>query len=141
LIERLQTRLGRQQIQRLCVMQDHRPEAAYRFEEIDQAVTGDNPVTSDDPIALSSHSSLPRPLWLLRTPVPIGERNNRPYWGSTLNLLAGPERIESGWWDGALVQRDYFIAEDDANVLYWIYRDRLGSADPGKGWFMQGRFG
>ncbi len=150
LIERLQTRLGRQQIQRLCVMQDHRPEAAYRFEEIDQAFELGSPPTTpmrsntftgSDPIALSSHSSLPRPLWLLRTPVPIGERNNRPYWGSTLNLLAGPERIESGWWDGALVQRDYFIAEDDANVLYWIYRDRLGSADPGKGWFMQGRFG
>jgi protein ImuB len=156
LIERLQTRLGRQQIQRLCVLQDHRPEAAYRLEEIDQAFEISSPVAAlatsastsntstsntSDSIALSSHSSLPRPLWLLRTPVPISERNNRPYWGSSLNLLAGPERIESGWWDGALVQRDYFIAEDDANVLYWIYRERLGSTDPGKGWFLQGRFG
>ncbi len=155
LIERLQTRLGRPQIQRLCVMQDHRPEAAYRLEEIDQtfeiaspAVKPQSDGTQTKPTsapentsALSPQTSLPRPLWLLRTPVPISERNNRPYWGSPLNLLAGPERIETGWWDGALVQRDYFIAEDDANVLYWIYRERLGSTDPGKGWFMQGRFG
>ncbi len=171
LIERLQTRLGRPQIQRLCVMQDHRPEAAYRLEEIDQTfditslaiaarnvdpaknvdakTIGQSPTRSskttenatENTTALSPPTSLPRPLWLLRAPVPISERNNRPYWGSPLNLLAGPERIETGWWDGALVQRDYFIAEDDANVLYWIYRERLGSTDPGKGWFMQGRFG
>ena len=29
-----------------------------------------------------------------------------------LELLAGPERIESGWWDGADVQRDYYVARD-----------------------------
>ena len=28
-----------------------------------------------------------------------------------LELLAGPERIESGWWDGADVQRDYYVAQ------------------------------
>lgn len=136
LIERLQARLGRAQIQRLSLANDHRPEAAYRLEEIDRL----DPA-QPAPAAAIFVTSLPRPLWLLPAPKPISERNNRPYWGSALHLLAGPERIESGWWDGALVQRDYFIAEDEANVLYWIYRERLGSSKPGEGWFMQGRFG
>jgi hypothetical protein len=35
------------------------------------------------------------------------------------------------------VQRDYFIAEDEQNNLYWLYRQRF----PKPGWFIQGRFG
>jgi protein ImuB len=53
--------------------------------------------------------------------------------------LCGPERIESGWWDEALAERDYFIAQADDGALVWIYRARLPSA--GGGWFLQGRFG
>jgi protein ImuB len=78
---------------------------------------------------------MPRPLWLLERPVPLDERDNRPWWHGPLVLLAGPERIESGWWDGHLVQRDYFIAESETTGWLWIYRVRSG------GWFLQGRFG
>jgi len=85
-------------------------------------------------------ASLPRPLWLLDRPIALAERNNRPWWHSPLRLLAGPERIEGGWWDDALMQRDYFIAEDDAHALYWIYRERSAN-DGRRGWFVQGRFG
>ena len=73
--------------------------------------------------------------------MPITERNNRPYWQGPLTLLAGPERIESGWWDGRPVQRDYFIASDDTDMLLWIYRERVPQADSRQGWFIQGRFG
>lgn len=47
----------------------------------------------------------------------------------------GPERIETGWWDGPTVRRDYFRVETDSGNLWWIYRDlRTGE------WFLHGRF-
>ena len=150
LVERLQTRLGREQIVRLQVAADHRPEAAYQLETIDEvgSLAGTVALTTRAARGARTHAntqlfvaSLPRPLWLLPKPIAISERNNRPFWQGAMNLLAGPERIESGWWDGALIQRDYFIAEDEHNALYWIYRERLGSADRREGWFIQGRFG
>jgi protein ImuB len=48
-------------------------------------------------------------------------------------LLAGPERIEAGWWDGEDVVRDYFIARTRAASLAWIYRAT-------EGWFLHGLF-
>ena len=63
--------------------------------------------------------------------------------GRPLQLLCGPERIESGWWDAALAERDYFIAQAGDGALVWIYRARLPMAvsQDGPGWFLQGRFG
>ncbi len=151
LIERLQTRLGARRIQRLALVADHRPEAAYRVEAADAASGLAPDAASRAALRPSARprtgsvqapvASLPRPLWLLREPIPIGERNNRPWWHSSLTLLAGPERIEGGWWDDTLVQRDYFIAEDQAHALYWIYRERHAPEDRRSGWFVQGRFG
>jgi protein ImuB len=57
-----------------------------------------------------------------------------------LQIVAGPERIETGWWDAGLAVRDYFIAQAGDGALVWIYCTRLPRAGPG-GWFLQGRFG
>jgi protein ImuB len=38
-------------------------------------------------------------------------------------LASGPERIESGWWDGGDVQRDYFIAHTHQGAALWIFKD------------------
>ncbi|MFO1300711.1 MAG: DNA polymerase Y family protein [Burkholderiaceae bacterium] len=139
LIERLQARLGPRQVQRLALVADHRPEVAYRVEAVEAPLAN---VPATDPLPAGAPvANLPRPLWLLRDPIAISERNNRPWWHSALTLLAGPERIEGGWWDASLVQRDYFIAEDEGHVLYWIYRERLAPADARRGWFVHGRFG
>ena len=161
LLERLQVRLGRQQVQRLHLAADHRPEAAYRVRIVDSlrdigraepasqkyranidrtntdvsaALIAAEPLLSGESFCAQT-GLLPRPLWLLREPMPLAERNNRPWLHSALNVLAGPERIETGWWDNHLIQRDYFVAEDDSSTLYWIYRER------NRGWFVHGRFG
>jgi len=47
-------------------------------------------------------------------------------------LLAGPERIESGWWDGADMARDYFVARAANEALLWIYRER----SPAGAWYL-----
>ena len=49
--------------------------------------------------------------------------------GEPLQLLCGPERIESGWWDAGLVERDYFIAQAADGALVWVYRTRLPPAE------------
>jgi protein ImuB len=39
-----------------------------------------------------------------------------------LALVAGPERIACGWWDGDETRRDYFVAGLGA-ALVWVYRE------------------
>jgi protein ImuB len=112
LTERLQARLGGALVHGLAVHPEHRPERAWR-------ATG-----AGDKAAAAEAPPGPRPLWLLEPPRRIEEGD--------FVLLAGPERIESGWWDGDDVVRDYFIAARGAS-LAWIYRAR-------EGWFLHGLF-
>nr|PZN02322.1 MAG: hypothetical protein DIU74_08145 [Pseudomonadota bacterium] len=57
-----------------------------------------------------------------------------PHYEGPLKLLMGPERIQSGWWDGAYERRDYFIAQTPARALLWIYRVAA------RGWYLHGWF-
>ena len=171
LIERLQARLGVEQVQRLQPVDDHRPECGNRIElasGVPSPAGGGRaaaspprpaPVRSRPPKASAQPASkplavppppvrprrpTPRPVWLLPQPEPLPERQSRPLLGGEpLQLLSGPERIEAGWWDTALAERDYFIAQAADGALVWIYRARLplSAAEGEQGWFMQGRFG
>jgi protein ImuB len=76
-----------------------------------------------------------RPFWLLDAPRPIAEVGAVPDYEGPLTLLAGPERIESGWWDDDDIARDYFVARTSAESLVWIYRERRGG-----GWYLHGLF-
>jgi protein ImuB len=79
----------------------------------------------------------PRPLWLLAEPEPLGAHLERAPWV----LQDGPERIESGWWDGRDVRRDYFVATTPRGETVWIYRDgRYGFGDGDGEWFLHGVF-
>lgn len=134
LVERLQARLGAAQVQRLQAVHDHRPERASATRPVDAARVGQRNA------AVSVPATPLRPVWLLAPPEPLPERGARPLLaGRALQLLSGPERIESGWWDQALAERDYFIAEDAEGALVWIYRARLPGRDAA-GWFLHGRF-
>jgi len=150
LIERLHARLGPGGLWRVSPYPDHRPEAAYRIEwveDLTRLTTAGMPKTSRAPtdrISPTRPAGLPRPLWLLHTPVALAERNTRPFWHGPLALVAGPERIETGWWDGNLVERDYFVAENDEHILVWIFRSRTGRSSQGAGpgaWYLHGLFG
>ncbi len=84
---------------------------------------------------------LHRPAWLMPEPLPLAERDGQPLLdGQLLQLLSGPERIETGWWDGQPVARDYFIAQAPDGALVWIWRGRLPAAWGDVNWFLQGRF-
>ncbi len=142
LIERLQARLGEARVQRLVALQDHRPECASALQPADLAAWGRAGGAGAPPVVAELHAI--RPVWMLAAPQPLPERQSRPLLdGAALQLLSGPERIESGWWDGAPAERDYFIAQTSDGALVWIYRARLPLSAPesARGWFMQGRFG
>jgi len=136
LLERLRARLGEAQVLRVVPVADHRPERATALQPV---LAGAPAHSRRSPAALPLH----RPVWLLPVASPLAERGALPLLdGRPLQLLSGPERIECGWWDGALVARDYFIAQAEDGALVWIYRARLLTTEPaGAQWFLQGRFG
>jgi protein ImuB len=113
LLERLRMRLGHAAVHGLTAQPDHRPEHAWRRVE-----PGDwDPREFVQPGA--------RPTWLLEAPRRLAQAD--------FELLAGPERIECGWWDGDEAKRDYFIAGLPGASLAWIYRE-------GGEWFLHGYF-
>jgi protein ImuB len=123
LIERLRARLGDTAVLGLKRYADHRPECAWRACEPGSQDTASEVIAG-------------RPLWLLPQPRPLTEIAAAPCYDGRLTLLAGPERIESGWWDGRDVLRDYFVASNPAESLLWIYRERNANAR----WFLHGFF-
>lgn len=142
LIERLQARLGPGQVQRIAAVADHRPERAtvVHVQEASQHWSV-RPFAGAQP---PQNAATPvRPVWLLQQPEPLRERASGPLLdGQPLQLLSGPERIESGWWDAALAERDYYIAQLADGALVWVYRARLPALAPASPtWFLQGWFG
>jgi protein ImuB len=54
----------------------------------------------------------------------------------------GPERIETAWWRGPTVRRDYYVIETASGARYWIFRRLRGASGgrPGSEWFLHGTF-
>ncbi len=109
--ERLRARLGDGAVQGLGARADHRPEQAWsnRWADVTLPPCG------------------PRPGWLLAEPQPLRE--------GSVKLLSGPERIESGWWDGGDVRRDYYLVETRAGQRGWAFRAVGGGPLLLHGWF------
>lgn len=149
LLERLRARLGDDQVQRLVAVADHRPERASLAVPA-QGPGAPAPSTTAGARAPSATAAvaamadalpLHRPVWLLPEPLPLAELDTLPLLhGRPLQLLSGPERIETGWWDGEPAARDYFIAQADDASLVWVWRSRLPEAAGEVQWFLQGLF-
>jgi protein ImuB len=137
LIESLRARLGPEAVYGLQVLPGHRPENAWGVKE---------PSASKATASLadgrrSGHDdalrSFRRPMWLLPEPKLLSEREGLPRRRGPLRLLGEPERIETGWWDGGDIARDYYTATDLHGVRLWIFRERTA---PHR-WFLHGVFG
>jgi protein ImuB len=114
LLERLQARLGAGAVRGLRGIQDHRPEHSWSVRELDEP---------------ADCTAMPhRPVWLFARPqrCRIGD----------YQVLAGPERIEAGWWDGGDCRRDYFVVRDRTGCTLWAFREYK----PAPGWYLQGMF-
>lgn len=145
LLDRLRTRLGGDAVHGIETLPEHRPEWAWR-----RVVPGFPPGMRQSPRGARQSPPAgkgraspvpllpagPRPLWLLPAPRRLGSVAGQPAWRGPLALEEGPERIETGWWDGGDIRRDYYRARARDGALLWVFRD-LRTGD----WHLHGLFG
>ncbi len=161
LLDRLSVRLGAARVQQGRVVPDHRLEHAQHWAPaLDQA-----DVTPRAEATAPRHliADLPHPCWVLTQPLPLamarepGGLRERPLYQGPLQLLAGPHRVEAGWWDDACahpaVARDYYLASSAHAGLLWVYKTRpvqleaggaaanaMGATRTDSPWFLHGLF-
>jgi protein ImuB len=123
LVERLRARLGEEAVYGVCLIPEHRPEAAWRRVQELSLIAGAKIATAHEANAIEQ--KLPRPVWLLHEPVPLPKPE----------ILHGPERIETGWWDGKGVARDYYVARHSEGARLWVFQERHS-----KLWYVHGVF-
>lgn len=126
LTELLAARLGPDNVLAPAAAADHRPEVCNAW----------RPAAAKLSKLPDDEEDLQRPFWLLKQPIKLLMRDDRPYYGSPLTLIRGPERIEAGWWNDDTAARDYYIGQGKDAACYWIFQERGGDMQ----WFLHGLF-
>ncbi len=149
LTDHLSNQLGREAVTRARLVPDPQPEYACRFEPLVQAAAKApaqgrqaNPGAS---ALVEGRFPLTRPLRLWPRPEPIQVLSVIPE-GPPLRIewrtldyrvlrAWGPERIETGWWRGEDVRRDYYVTATECGTRLWVFR----RTEDGR-WFLHGAF-
>ncbi len=131
-IEQLQARLGEHHVKSIKSVAEHCPEYACAQLDYADAITAEQTRAPETPATVLN----PRPLWLLPNPLQLVVRNGRLYHRKPVTIVHGPERIETHWWSGDDVRRDYYIAREDNGSRLWIYREKTGA----RNWYLHGFF-
>jgi protein ImuB len=143
LVNRLSSRLGRLGVVSPQLQAGALPERAYQY----TALTGGRPRKRSGSRKTKSPTACPleRPLWLRSPPLPLDVVSLAPsgppallHYKNQSHHVArhwGPERIETRWWRGRSVRRDYYRVETSTGNRYWIFR-RLQDGR----WFLHGDF-
>ncbi len=151
LLDRLAIRLGPQTVVRPEPVSDHQPERAFRYVSLvgTGATASPRAVGQVPPAAQEwEHKTVPpgpRPLRLAPHPieivataiVPDGPPIAFHYRGAQHPVAesVGPERIETGWWRGPHLQRDYYRVTTEEGRRFWLFRQR-----DTRQWFLHGWF-
>ncbi len=113
LTAKLQARLGDHALSKISYCDDHVPELSVKRIKLSE----------------TSHQQLPdaqqralRPSWLFETPQVIQQTPSGLHWHGMLHILSAAERIESHWWDQP-VARDYYFAQREDQLNFWVYWD------------------
>ena len=119
IVDELAARLGEDACQTIRSLDHHAPESGW----LSTRLHG-----SQQPRDLAKISSQrpQRPLWLFDQP--------RQIEFDDLEILHGPERIQSNWWQGKPVARDYFVARHRLGAECWAF------VDADDRWFLHGYF-
>jgi len=125
IVECLRGRFGERRVYGISRVAEHRPELAWRH-WVDRP---EHRVPADRYSAACIARE--RPLWLLPAPQKVQDNGSG---GSVAD--ADPERIESGWWDGQEISRDYHVVAGATGEKLWLYQDRLTDE-----WYLHGIFG
>ncbi|GIW78743.1 MAG: protein ImuB [Gemmatales bacterium] len=139
LIERLSSRLGSKRVVRPRLRADWQPEYAVRWQPLvgpgsERFLEGDSrPVTLSRPLRLRRKPSAIEAVSVVPEGPPI-----RFFWKDRNYAIVccwGQERIETGWWRGRHIERDYFQVETESGQRFWIFR-QIGKGN----WFLHGEF-
>jgi protein ImuB len=140
-LQTLMARLGERAVYGLAEIDEHRPERQFR--SVSPAPGNEAVRAVPPPHVMGQPGGAARPLGLLEQPQPLaairdasGQVLRLLHGGQDLTLLSGPERIESGWWDGGDVARDYYVARTADGARWWIFRECAA----GRRWFVHGCF-
>lgn len=161
LLDRLAGRLGRAAVFEPRLVADAQPEHAWiatppgSRPAVGSVAGGrERPprdrVRRDGAVASPQAAAGRRPIWMPPKPVPLEPLRAgllavapdgppvRFRLGDDVHDVAqshGPERIETAWWRGATVRRDYFIVETRSGARFWVFRRLRDGA-----WFLHGVF-
>jgi protein ImuB len=112
--ERLRARLGNDAVYQLAMKPDPRPEHAWQRDD------GSKPLPDLD--------RPPRPTWLLKRPIPLHDPH--------IEIIDGPERVGTGWWDDGDARRDYYRLRTSRGQHAWAF---TGVDEQGP-WMLHGWF-
>jgi protein ImuB len=156
LVDRLSSRLGAECISRAVLVSDAQPEHACRFEPMIQDAEPAEGRKAKKRISATTHRTmehafrlscppLPKRPLQLWPPVAVQALSVIPdgppiqiYWsGINYRVLHcwGPERIETGWWRGEDIGRDYYVVATHRGNRLWVFRQERDGQ-----WFLQGSF-
>ncbi|MFQ5806501.1 MAG: DNA polymerase Y family protein [Phycisphaerae bacterium] len=154
LLDRLMNRLGYDAVVRAELVDDYQPERAFRYIRVGGAEKRGKRGHSDfrrkpTPVLESKPkirtSPFLRPTQLLPRPLPIRViallPDGPPTWLAlrgrqyVVARAWGPERIETAWWRGPDIRRDYFRVSVETGEQFWIFHR------PADGqWYLHGVF-
>lgn len=147
LLERLSVRLGPERVQQARRCADHRLSQAQCWAPALSVLRAPHRPRAQ-PVA-AAPGDIPQPSWLLSEPLPLaldarsGPRE-QPLYQGPLQLLAGPHRVEAGWWDtrdnASAEARDHYLASSPRAGLLWVFRTRHAPPDGLSPWFLLGFF-
>jgi len=118
LLSRLQSKLGQDNVRRLQFVDDFRPELSTQHGSL---LSEHRP--NKNATAASIFSD--RPGLLLPSPQPLS---------LDVQVIKGPERIQTGWWDDQSINRDYYIGQSQDGQQVWIFKT------PNQEWYLHGYF-
>lgn len=136
-LERIAARLGPEKVLRPVLAEDHRVEWMQHWQ----------PAPAPLPKKRPRRSRFPQPTFVLPAPLRLAMRGNHPMYQGPLQMLAGPHRVEGGWWhrvmegddqDTRHVVRDYWVALSAHCGVLWIFQERLAQDETA--WYLHGSF-
>ena len=118
LLAQLRTKLGEDCVLSPYLRPDHRLEAT----PVEQSRIN---CTQDSKQAMATSDLTSQPAFYTVTPSPLTEH---------ADILYGPIRIDTGWWDNQAIKRDYYILKTEQGAYLYAFRDQQSQ------WFVQGWF-
>jgi protein ImuB len=148
-LDQLSHSLGKEAVLRVETRPEHQPELACQWTPVVQPKKKEprqpEKSTAKKVPAMPPRPTAARPLKLWARPAPIQVESFKPpgrpscfRWGPMdYQVLSawGPERIETGWWRGQNVQRDYFVVATHRGDRFWIFENPKE-----KRWYVHGVF-